>query len=137
MKDVSPITRGLVIQARWLDKILSGQKTWEMRSRATAIIGPVALIEKGSRTVVGVSRLTGCGARLDADGMRATVDKHGIPLAEIPEAAERGWTVPWHLADARRLPFPVPYQHTNGAVVWVRLDNTARAALRARLDGAA
>lgn len=136
MHDAWLITRGLVIRTRWLNEILSGRKTWEMRSRATTAVGPVALVEKGSGTVVGVARLTGCGTRLDAARMRATTDRHAIPTAEIPDAVERGWTVPWYLADARRLPMPVPYQHTNGAVVWVRLDDTARVALHAQLNGA-
>ncbi|MBD8246954.1 ASCH domain-containing protein [Xanthomonas campestris] len=44
--------KGLVIDEPWISLILSGQKTWEMRSRATSIRGRIALIKKGSGTEV-------------------------------------------------------------------------------------
>ena len=37
--------------------ILAGVKTWEIRSKFTKKIGPVALIRQGSGTVVGTATL--------------------------------------------------------------------------------
>jgi len=46
------IIKGLIIDTPHIDNILSGQKTWEMRSTQTKQRGLVALIRKGSGTVV-------------------------------------------------------------------------------------
>jgi hypothetical protein len=51
------VSRGLIIDQPWIGKILRGEKTWEMRSTRTSIRGPIALIEKGSGTVVGVASI--------------------------------------------------------------------------------
>jgi hypothetical protein len=45
--------RGLVIDEPWISLIISGEKTWEMRSRNTLVRGRIALIRKGSKTVIG------------------------------------------------------------------------------------
>lgn len=136
MQTTSHITHGLIVRKRWLDLILSGRKTWEMRSRNTTRTGPIALVEKGTGTVVGVAWLTGCSARLDAAGMRAATNRHGIPEGEIADVMGRNWTVPWHLADARRLRAPIRYEHRGGAVTWVMLNPAAQAALRAQVGEA-
>jgi hypothetical protein len=43
--------RGLIIDEPWIGYIISGTKTWEMRSRNTAIRGSIGLIRKGAKTV--------------------------------------------------------------------------------------
>jgi hypothetical protein len=40
---------GLVIDKPWIDLILDGKKTWEMRSTLTKKRGKIALIRKGSK----------------------------------------------------------------------------------------
>ena len=40
--------KGLIIADPWIGYIISGTKTWEMRSRNTTIRGRIALIRKGS-----------------------------------------------------------------------------------------
>lgn len=123
--------RALVIREPWIGMILAGTKDWEMRSRATKVRGPVALIRAGSGLVVGVARLTGCGDRLDAEGMRATIHRHGVPAERIARVVADRWTLPWHLEGARALPDPIPYRHPQGAVGWVRLEPEVVAALAA------
>ena len=49
--------KGLIIDEPWIGFILSGRKTWEMRSRNTQIRGRIGLIRKGSKMVVGVADL--------------------------------------------------------------------------------
>ena len=51
--------KGLVIREPFVDWILDGLKTWEIRRSATMIRGPVALIMGGSGTIVGTCGLVG------------------------------------------------------------------------------
>lgn len=111
--------KGLIIDEPWIGKILRGEKVWEMRTTAAAIRGRIALIRKGSGTVVGTANLIDSIGPLDAIACRAHRDKHGIPSAQ-DEALLR-WNHAWVLEDARPLVHPVPYDHPNGAVIWVNL----------------
>ncbi|ANC90827.2 hypothetical protein A6A40_02310 [Azospirillum humicireducens] len=113
--------KGLVIREPWIDLILSGSKTWEMRSKPTLVRGQIALIRKGSGMVCGVAELVACHSALDRDGLTATGDRHGIGANQIADVLAAGWVVPWELAQVRRLPKPVPYRHPSGAVTWVNL----------------
>jgi len=45
--------KGFIIDRPLIGMILARQKTWEVRSRNTATRGGIALIRKGSKTVVG------------------------------------------------------------------------------------
>jgi hypothetical protein len=47
--------KGLIIDEPWIGYIISGTKTWEMRSRNTVRRGRIALIQKGSKMVIGVA----------------------------------------------------------------------------------
>lgn len=122
-------TRGLVVDEPWVSLILSGAKTWEMRSRATGLRGRIALIRKRSGLVVGTVDLVDCLAPLDADAMAATIDRHGIDPGWQQDALAAGWVIPWVLRDARPLAAPVPYRHPSGAVGWVVLDRSVTEAI--------
>ena len=49
--------KGLVIRSPWIDHILAGKKTWEMRTRATSTRGRIALIKAGSGLIYGTAEL--------------------------------------------------------------------------------
>jgi hypothetical protein len=51
--------KGLIIKEPWISLILSRKKTRELRSRDTRVRGRIALIRKGSGTVIGVAELVG------------------------------------------------------------------------------
>jgi hypothetical protein len=106
--------KGLVIRQPWIGMILRGEKIWEMRGQPWRYRGPIALIEKGSGTVVGLARLVDDGPPLTETELRATFDKHRIPASELPIALREGWVRPWVLADVTRLSRRVPYKHTSG-----------------------
>ena len=42
------VTKGLMIKSPWIDKILAGEKTWEIRGYTTETRGTIALIKSGS-----------------------------------------------------------------------------------------
>lgn len=109
--------RGLVIRKPWIDLILSGKKTWEMRSAATKIRGRIALIEAGSGLIAGESVLTGCIALFDSCDYIEHQDKHCITDLSLLEK----WNCAWQLEGAKRYDEPIPYSHPMGAVIWVDL----------------
>ena len=112
--------KGLVIAEPWIGKILAGEKTWEMRSRDTAVRGRIALIRKGSKTIVGVADLVGTVLNLSHSDLKASIEKHRVPVREIDGRFKH--TTAWVLECTRPLREPIPYQHPAGAIVWVNLD---------------
>lgn len=113
---------GLIVGDPWLDLILEGSKTWEMRRRATAKRGLIALIRKGTGTVVGVAKLDDVLCPLSRRSYNLHARRHCVPPSEQSQVFRLGWRVPWVLSDAYKLKRPVKYQHPKGAVVWVRLN---------------
>lgn len=114
--------KGLIIDSPHIDNILDGRKTWEMRSTGTKQRGLIALIRKGSGTVIGtVELIDSVGPLTDAERL-AGQPHHLVPPErfERPEAAKyrHGWVV----RSPCRFPRPIRYQHPPGAVIWVALN---------------
>lgn len=124
--------RGLVILEPWIDLILSGRKTWEMRKIRTTRRGPIALIRKGSLTIVGTAELVTCLDALDAVTFAASAENHGIMPGQQQSIFEAGYRRPWVLRNARRLERPVRYLHPKGAQRWIILDDVVIAELAAQ-----
>ena len=114
--------KGLVIRQPWINLILQGRKTWEMRSQPCHHRGPVALIEKGTGTVVGLAKLIEALPAQSSDQLLANQSQHRIPPGEIAQVIEKGWIHPWVLTDVQRLETPVAYKHTSGGS-WVNLSS--------------
>ncbi len=128
------VTKALVIDEPWITHILTGAKTWEMRSTETAHRGWFALIRKGSGTIVGLSCLESVGSPLDPDQLVATFEKHRIPEDMIRSGAVAKWNTPWKLADTIRFLKTVPYKHPYGAVTWVNLEAETSRAIASELQ---
>ena len=111
------------IREPWIDMILDGIKKWEIRSKFTKKIGPVALIRAGSGTVVGTANL----AEVIQLTPKLAYEKHAImgfrPLTKA-EAKDIAGQYAWVLKDVVKFKNPVPYKHPSGAVTWVTLDET-------------
>jgi hypothetical protein len=112
--------KGLIIAEPWISLILAGRKTREMRSRNTRVRGRIALIRKGSKTVVGVAELVDTLPSLPLSTIRSNHRKHRVPVGQIGDDFK--WTTAWVLEHARPLAKPVPYKHPAGAVIWVAVD---------------
>jgi hypothetical protein len=125
MSETEIFEKGIIIDEPWIGKILSGEKTWEMRSTGTRHRGPIALIKKKSKTVYGIAELYDCSDRLSLDELKGTQDKHCIPDS-ILEAPDYKWNVAWKLRNIHLLDNPVPYQHKGGSTIWVTLDEQAK-----------
>lgn len=123
------ITKALIVAAPWIDHLLDGSKTWEMRSTRTSHREWFGLIRKGSGEIHGIARLVGVGAPLSLSEMIETYENHRIPEQMIRSGAVAKWNTPWKLADVQRLSKPIAYEHKNGAVTWVELDAYAAEAV--------
>lgn len=111
---------GLIIKKTWLDLILAGKKTWEIRSSKTNVRGKIALIESGSGMIVGQAELVDVIGPLSIEDLLTNTKKHHITR----DAIDRGirYTKPhaWVLKNAKRFQRPKPYIHPQGAVIWVK-----------------
>lgn len=109
------------IREPWIDMILDGKKKWEIRSKFTKKIGPVALIRAGSGTVVGTAHL----AEVIQLTPQLAYEKYAImgfrPLTKA-EAKDLDGQYAWVLKGVVKFKNPVPYKHPSGAVTWVTLD---------------
>lgn len=114
---INDITRGLIIKKQWLELILSGRKVWEMRSTKTKVRGTIALIEQGSGLIVGQVELVDSPGDLTLPYVLNNHEKHLVDNHELLNK----WRYPWILDKAIRYDKPIPYNHPQGAVVWVRL----------------
>lgn len=123
------VSRGLIIDQPWIGKILRGEKIWEMRSTRTSIRGPVALIEKGSGTVVGVASILDSLGPLSRQDISENLRKHRVG-PEIYTQSDYKWNHAWALGEVIPLSHPVKYRHKSGAVIWIELDTAAREALQ-------
>jgi hypothetical protein len=121
--------KALIIDEPWITMILNGEKTWEMRARASRHRGLMALVRKGTGLVVGIAELADCLPPLSPEDYRSAEKFHRVPPADQPEAAKR-WPTPWVLRNVVPLANPVPYSHKFGAQSEILLSEDEAAAVR-------
>ena len=113
------ITRALIIKRPWISMILTGAKTWEMRSSQTHIRGRIGLIEQGTSLIVGEVDLVDSLPKINKEKFNCAWGMHKISSEfEIVEK----WSYPWVLENAEWYNKPIHYNHPQGAVIWVNLD---------------
>ena len=113
--------RGLIIRSPWIEKILSGQKTWEIRGSRTAVRGRIALIRSGSGQIVGSCELVDVVGPLTLADFQQNRRRHRVPAAGHARKLPYKNTYAWVLRGAKPLKRPKTYGHLRGAVIWVRL----------------
>ena len=111
--------RALIIRKPHIDKILSGEKIWEMRSRPTKITGRIGLIEAGSGLIVGEANLVRTGIPID-NYLIAEQTKSWHCVDDLSKLKK--WRYPWVIEKAKRYEKPIPYDHPKGAVIWVNVE---------------
>ena len=108
----------LVMKQPWLDFILSGEKTWEIRSTQTTQRGKIHLSLSGSGgRIMGQCRVINSWA-INKATLAKTVSKHRIEDLSIVNYARPHV---WELSQARRYKQPFLYSHPQGAITWVKL----------------
>ena len=110
--------KGLIIKEQWLNKIFSGDKTWEIRSSNTKIRGKIYLIQSGTKCIYGECEIED-SIKLDLLTYQTT-NKHCI--ARNLETLPYKNTYAWIISNAKKYKNPIPYNHPMGAVIWVNID---------------
>ncbi|MCF6409888.1 ASCH domain-containing protein [Pseudalkalibacillus salsuginis] len=111
---------GLLIKSSWIDFILDGKKTWEIRGSNTKIRSRIALIKRGTGMIFGTADLIGC-RKISFEEYKKGESFHCV-------SQENGISLPykntyaWILTDPNLFETPHPYDHPKGAVIWVKLD---------------
>jgi len=113
--------RALIIRSPHIEKILDGEKTWEIRGARTNIREQVGLIRSGSGTVIGVCDVVDCIPILTDEQFRRNARKAGSKPSEVGLGYYKN-TFAWVLANPQYLKAPVPYKPRTGAIIWVKLD---------------
>jgi hypothetical protein len=118
-----PELSAIPIRTPWIEMILNGTKTWEIRTKFTKKLGPVALVKSGSGTVVAVAKISEV-ITLTESIAKKNSKKMGMTVASAVSCANCYASV---LSDIVPLKKPVQYKHPSGAVTWVTLDETTSA----------
>lgn len=116
----SVIDRALVVQMRWIERILSGEKVWEMRSTKTKYRGRFRLIGSGTGLIFGEVNLVDSLGMLPEEESANSFGKHAIPPEENHLLSK--YKYPWVLENPYRYRNPLPYRHPQGAVIWVKAE---------------
>lgn len=117
----------LIIKKPFLDKILSGEKTWELRGSRTHKRGCIALIESGSGLVMGECVLVDCVGPLDNKIYLENKLKHGSTNSFENKSYKNLFA--WVLKNPKKYLKPKPYNHPMGAVIWVKLEDVYQTSL--------
>jgi hypothetical protein len=135
----SLIKRTLIIMPEFLEWILSGHKTWEIRTQPTNIRETVALSEKGAKRILGVCTLANCLGPLTVDEYIKNARKMNRSKKELKanrEEIEIDFLIydhyAWVLTDVKRLAKPIPFENPSGAVTWAKLPPEISHKIRAK-----
>ena len=109
--------KGLIIKEHWLNKIFTGDKTWEIRSSNTKIRGKIYLIQSGTKCIYGECEIVD-SIKIDLTTYKKST-KHCITsnLDILPYKN----TYAWVISNAKRYEKSIPYKHPMGAVIWVNI----------------
>lgn len=125
--------RGIIIRQPWVNHILNGEKTWELRGKNTKIRGPVALIEGGTGTIVGMFNITDSQGPLTREQRVEAAENKQILPCEIDEDMYEN-VYAWKVDNVIRFPQPVRYTHPSGAVIWVTLQEDVKNNIQAHMQ---
>jgi hypothetical protein len=105
----------LTVKKEWLDLILAGKKTWEIRGTSTDRRGLIHFAQSGSGQLRGRAKLVGC-RQLDRDTFMQHKRFHQIRNVKMVKY-KKIWA--WILEDAEPHDMPFDYSHKQGAVIFV------------------
>ena len=110
----------LIIKEPWASKIVSGEKTIELRTKRTKKIGQEIYIAKaGTKTLIGRVTIEKC-VQLTIDDYIKLQDKHLAPTF-YKNAFKKKKIYGWYLKNPIQFDNPLPYKHPPGAQMWVVL----------------
>lgn len=111
---------GLIIKEKWLDLILSGKKTLEIRgSNTTKINETIYLLESGTHRVRGTCAIKSTFP-ITCDDWYNNTNKHcvDIPYSKLRKRYDTPYA--WVLKDIEHWDDVSYYEHPKGAVIWIK-----------------
>lgn len=116
------LDRALILMPEPLNWILDGKKTWDVRSQSTPVRGRIALLERGTRRIVGTCTLTDC-IPITLDEYVANHAKMNRTRAELESWRHKqpAMQYAWVLADVQRLPASIAFTSPKDQIVWATL----------------
>ncbi len=108
--------RALIVKKKWLDLILAGWKTWEIRATSTTKRGWIHFAEsQAGGKLMGRARLVNCYP-VQRKSFKQHFNHHCVPSVDmVPYPTPYAWV----LEDAEKFEEPFEYEHKNGAVIWI------------------
>ncbi|WP_255287370.1 ASCH domain-containing protein [Bacillus pseudomycoides] len=111
--------KGLLVKSPYIEKILHGEKTWEIRGSNTKIRGNIALIKSGSGLIIGTVDLVD-SKKLSLQEYQNSEKHHCISKEDCFNPHYKN-IYAWIVSNPVMFQDPVPYTHPQGAVIWVNL----------------
>lgn len=111
---------GLIIKKKWIDKILSGEKTLEVRGTRTNKVGEeIYLFESGSKKVRGTAEIDSC-FKVTREAWEEFKELHCVEITydELLYVYKEPYF--WKLKNAYENIEDWHYVHPAGAVIWVK-----------------
>lgn len=111
--------KGLIIKPYWGNKILCGEKKWEIRGQNTKHRGNTEIIYSGSGHRFGSATLVD-SIPITKTMFESSFDKHQIETW-IFNVNHYKHLFAWVFESPQFHSVPMPYKHPQGAVIWVNL----------------
>lgn len=108
----------LIVKQRWLDQILAGKKTWEIRGCATKRRGWIHFAaSKSGGKLLGRALLTKC-VQIPNEDFASHFRKHRVAdVSEVPYSRIYAWV----LSKAQRFKKPFAFTQKQGQVIWAAM----------------
>lgn len=110
--------KAFIVKEYWGNLILDGSKLWEIRGTGTKIRGRVGVIFSGTGKIWGSVEIVD-SSEMQKEDFEMYRKLHCIrgKFEDLPYRKPHIW----YLRNAVRFSEPIPYQHPQGAVIWVNL----------------
>lgn len=111
--------KGLIVKSPYIDDILKGLKTWELRGAPTKLRETIILIKSGTGHALGTVDIIGCKeiSLEEYNNWAYRIINNKIKVDELPYKK----TYAYLLSNPILFVEPKPYKHPNGAIIWVNL----------------
>ena len=114
-------THAIVLYEKWLQLILQGTKTWEIRKQNTHKRERIALAASGTSKLFGDVHLIDC-IQVTHEDFASHLDKHCVPDSDKESYIHPSKTIyAWHVTRPRIYSTPVPFKQKRGQIVWIDL----------------
>ena len=113
------MTKGLFVKEPWIDLLLSGDKTWEIRGSDTKHRGPLFLIKSGTGQAFGLINLYET-QKIPKEDFLKYAEHHKVYNQEV--SYKNIWA--WKMEKPRIFESPVDIKLKPGAVIFLNLEGT-------------